>query len=397
MKYLADSTINYPESGIRVMFELATKFPNAINLSIGEPNFETAVHIKEAAIKAIQDDHTKYSLNAGLYELRQAIANRYNKEFSYDFLPENVMVAAGGIEAIFLALAAIINPGDEVIIPDPAYPNYCGTVTMLGGNIIRVPLYEEKNWKLQSVDLENVITSKTKVLIINYPTNPLGAILDKSDLVKLAKVVKKHNIIVISDEVYDKIIYDNYIHCSMSQIDDVKKQVLVINSMSKSYAMTGWRLGFILGNKEIIENIPKLQEGIVSCLPPFIQMAAVAALNGPQECVDEMVLHYKRRRDIMVDGLNSIKGFKCFKSEGSFYAFANIKAFGKSSEEFAIELLKEAGVICVPGSAFGNMGEGYIRFSFANSDENLIEAIRRIRKHIINNYQFIREGDENGH
>lgn len=386
MEYISKATKNYPRSGIRVMFDLAAKYPNAINLSVGEPNFETPEHIKAAAIEAINAGATKYNPNAGLYELRQAIADRYSKVFNYNYKPENVMVAVGGMEAIFLALSTIVNHGDEVIIPDPAYPNYCGTVSILGGKIVRVPLYEEHGFRLQPEDLEKVITPKTRALILNYPTNPVGAILNKEDVQKLAQIVKKHNIMVISDEVYDNIIYDGNAHYSISQVEDVRKQVLVINSMSKTYAMTGWRVGYILGDKEIIDNMPKLQEGICSCLPPFIQKAAIAALRGPQDCVEEMVAHYRRRRDILVNGLNSIKGFKCLASGGSFYAFANIKYFGKTSEEFAIDILKGAGVVCVPGSAFGQMGEGYIRFSFANSDENLIEAVRRIKKYVVENY-----------
>jgi aminotransferase len=386
MKYLADSTINYPRSGIRVMFDLALKYPDAINLSLGEPNFETPDHIKQAAIEAIQAGITKYNPNAGLYELRQAIADKYTREFGFNYAPENIMVAVGGMEAIFLALATIMDIGDEIIVPDPGYPNYSGTVTILGGKVVKVPLYEKNDFRLKPQDLEKVITPRTKALILNYPTNPLGAVLAKEDVEDLASIVKKHDIMVISDEVYDKIIYDDNIHYSIGQIEDIRKQVLVVNSMSKTYAMTGWRVGFVVGDEEIIGNMPKLQEGVTACLPPFIQKAAIAALNGPQEVVSEMVDHYRRRRGILIEGLNSIKGFKCLKSGGSFYAFVNIKAFGKTSQEFAIEILKEAGVVCVPGSAFGEMGEGYIRFSFANSDENLQEAVRRIREYIEKKY-----------
>ena len=382
MNYLSNTTLNYPASGIRVMFDLASKYPDAINLSLGEPNFETPEHIKAAGIKAISEGLTKYNPNAGLYELREAVAEKYGNDLGYKIEAENVMIAAGAMEAIFLALAAIIDNGDEVIIPDPGYPNYSGTVATLGGKMVRVPLYEEYGFKLQPEDLEKAITPKTKVLIMNYPTNPLGAILKKEDVEKLAEVVKKHNIVVISDEVYDKIIYDENVHYSISQVEDVRKQVLVVNGLSKTYAMTGWRIGFIIGDKEIIKNMPKIQEGVVSCLPPFVQMAAVEALRGPQDCVEEMVSHYKRRRKIITDGLNSIKGFKCLESGGTFYAFSNIKSFGKTSKEFAVEILQEAKVVCVPGSAFGEMGEGYIRLSFANSDENLYEAVKRIKNYI---------------
>ncbi len=257
---------------------------------------------------------------------------------------------------------------------------------MLGANIVRIPLYEEKGFKLQPEDLEKAITPNTKALILNYPNNPLGAILEKEDVEKLAKVVKKHGIMVISDEMYDKIIYDGNKHFSMAQIPEVKKQVLIINGFSKTYAMTGWRVGYIVGDEEIISHMPKLQESIVSCSPVFIQQAAVDAISGSQEAVDQMVSDYYRRRDILVDGLNDIPGFKCLKSGGTFYAFANIKSFGKTSQEFAEEILREARVVGVPGSAFGEMGEGYMRFSFANSDENLKEAVRRIKEYVLKEY-----------
>lgn len=386
MRYISEMTKEYPKSGIRVMFDLASKYPDAINLTVGEPNFDTPEHIKQSAIKAIEDNMTRYSANAGLYELRQAIANKYTNEFGEPYSPENVMVTVGAMEAIFLTLMTLFNPGDEIIIPDPAYPNYVGAATMLGCKIVRIPLYEEKGFKLQPEDLEKAITPKTKALILNYPNNPLGAILEKEDVEELAKVVKKHDIIVISDEVYDKIIYDGNKHFSMAQIPEVKKQVLIINGFSKTYAMTGWRVGYIVGDEEIIGNMPKLQESIVSCSPVFIQKAALDAISGSQDAVDEMVSDYYRRRDILVDGLNDIPGFKCLKSGGSFYAFANIKSFGKTSQEFAEEILREAKVVGVPGSAFGEMGEGYMRFSFANSDENLKEAVRRIKEYILKKY-----------
>ncbi len=382
MEYISERAKNYPKSGIRVMFDLVSKYPDAINLTVGEPNFETPKHIKQSAVKAIEDNMTKYSANAGLYELRQAIADKYTNEFGEPYSPENVMVTAGAMEAIFLTLMIIINPGDEIIVPDPAYPNYIGAATMSGCKIVRIPLYEEKGFKLQPEDLEKAITPRTKALILNYPNNPLGAILEKENVEKLAEIVKKHNIIVISDEVYEKIIYDGNEHFSMAQIPDVKKQVLIVNGVSKTYAMTGWRIGYVVGDEEIISNMPKLQESIVSCLPVFIQKAALDAINGSQEAVNEMVKDYYRRRDILVDGLNGIPGFKCMKSGGSFYAFANIKSFGKTSQEFAEEILREAKVAGVPGSAFGEMGEGYMRFSFANSDENLKEAIRRIKEYV---------------
>ncbi|MFS0646277.1 pyridoxal phosphate-dependent aminotransferase [Siminovitchia sp. 179-K 8D1 HS] len=383
---LSNVAKNYPASAIRRMFELANQYEDIIKLTVGEPNFETPDHIKIAAKNGIDENLTHYVSNAGTDELRQAVAKKYTVEFGTEYTSDQVMVAFGGMEAIMLALVATINPGDEVLIADPSYPNYLGQIFMLGGKAVPVPVYEENAFKLKAEDVEKAITSKTKAIILNSPSNPLGAVLEEKDIKQLAEVVLKHNLIVISDEVYEKIIYDDKVHFSIAQIPDVKDNVLIINSLSKTYAMTGWRVGFVIGNEKIISVMPKIQEGMASCVPPFIQKAAVEAINGSQLIVKEMLEHYKRRREILITGLNEIPGFSCIHTEGSFYAFPNIKEFKKPSEDFAIELLTEAGVAVTPGSAFGNMGEGYLRFSFANSDENLIEAVRRIREHVEKKY-----------
>ncbi|KOY80279.1 pyridoxal phosphate-dependent aminotransferase [Lysinibacillus macroides] len=386
MNHLSNVAKNYPASAIRRMFELANQYEDVIKLTVGEPNFATPDYIKQAAKIGIDENLTHYVSNAGTDELRQAVARKYTLEFGEEYTSDQVMVAFGGMEAIMLALVATINPGDEVIIADPAYPNYLGQILMLGGKAVPVPVYEENAFKLKAEDVEKAVTSKTKAIILNSPSNPLGSVLNEKDTRELAEVVLKHDLIVISDEVYEKIIYDDEVHFSMAQIPEVKENVLIINSLSKTYAMTGWRVGFVIGNKDIISSMPKIQEGVASCVPPFIQKAAVAAINGPQSVVEEMVTHYKRRRGILINGLNEIPGFSCINSAGAFYAFANIKAFKKPSEEFAIELLKGAKVAVTPGSAFGKMGEGYLRFSFANSDENLIEAVNRIKNYVKENY-----------
>ena len=383
MNYISKVASNYPGSGIRVMFELANQYNGLINLCIGEPNFETPDYIKESAKKAIDDGFTHYVSNAGIPELRQAISNKYKRELGYECTAENVMVTVGGMEAILLSLISIVDPGDEVIVTNPCYPNYPGQIMTVGANVVYAPIYEENKFKLQAEDLEKAITPKTKAVFLNSPCNPVGSVLTKEDLEALAEVVLKHNLMVISDEVYEKIYYDGCTHFSMSQIPEIKDKILVVNSFSKTYAMTGWRIGYVVGDKKIISQMPKIQEGITSCVPSFIQKAAVDAINGPQDAIEQMLADYTRRRDILIDGLNAIPGIKCIKSPGSFYAFSNIKSFGKKSVDFAIELLKEAGVVAVPGSAFGSMGEGYLRFSFANSDENLREAVRRIAKHVV--------------
>lgn len=385
MKYLSKIAKEYPSSVIRKMFDLADEYDDLISLTLGEPNFDTPQNIIDAGKKALDEGYTHYTPNAGITELREAIANSY-KHYSEDYSYENVMITIGGMEALYLSMVTTLNPGDEVIIPDPGYANYEGQLQMLGVKPVKVPLYEENDFKIKAEDIENAITPKTKAILLNYPSNPLGSVLDKEDILEIAEVIKKHDLVVYSDEVYDKIMYDGHEHYSLAQIPEIRDQVLIINSLSKTYAMTGWRLGYIVGSKEIISEMPKLQEAIVSCVPTFIQKAAVEAIENSQDAAEEMLAHYTRRRDILIDGLNKIPGISCLKSPGSFYAFPNIKAFGKTSMEFAMDLLTEAKVLVVPGSAFGEMGEGYLRIVFAASDEDLKEALRRIENHLMKNY-----------
>ncbi|MDY0257422.1 pyridoxal phosphate-dependent aminotransferase [Gudongella oleilytica] len=381
MSYLSDIALNYPASGIRKMFDLAQKYDDVVKLTVGEPNFDTPQNIKDAAKRAIDEGYTHYSPNAGLPELREAIAKEYLK-YSRDYTLENVMITVGGMEAITMCLIATVNPGDEVIIPDPCFPNYVGQVMVAGARPVSVPVYEENDFSIKAEDIEKAITPKTKAILLNSPSNPLGSVITKDEIIKIADLVRKYDLIVYSDEVYDKIIFDDFEYFSIAQIPEVRDQVLVINSFSKSHAMTGWRIGYIVGHEGIISAMPKLQEGIVSCVSTFTQRAALEALQGSQDEVRKMHSDYLRRRDILIDGLNSIPGITCKKSPGSFYAFANIKELGVSSEQFAEDLVKHARVVVVPGSAFGSMGEGYFRTVFANSDENLKEAVRRIDEYV---------------
>lgn len=381
MKHLSRIATDYPASGIRRMFDLAEQYDDVIKLTVGEPNFDTPINIKEAAKRAIDDGFTHYNPNAGLGELRQVIADRY-KKYSEDYTYENVMITVGGMEAITLSLITTVDPGDEVIVPDPGFPNYIGQIMLAGAKPVAVPVYEQNHFKIKAKDIERAITPKTKAILLNSPSNPLGSVLDKADVEAIAEIAVKYDLLVYSDEVYDRLIYDGREYFSMAQIPEVRDRVIIINSLSKTYAMTGWRLGYIVGSREIISNMPKLQEGIASCVPTFIQKAAVEALTGPQTAIESMLRDYARRRDILIDGLNLIQGITCQKPPGSFYAFVNIKSFGKTSMEFAEELVRGARVVTVPGSAFGSMGEGYLRIVFANSDENLKEAVRRIDAYI---------------
>ena len=385
MGHLSKIALNYPASGIRRMFDLAAKYDDAIKLTLGEPNFDTPANIKQAAKKAIDDGYTHYNPNAGLLELREVIADYY-KKYSMQYSFDNVMVTVGALEALTLSLMTTVDPGDEVIVPDPCFPNYIGQIMLAGAIPVSVPVYEENDFKIRARDIKRAVTSRTKGIVLNSPSNPLGSVLDRDEIARIAQVAEENDLLVYSDECYERLLYDGQEYFSMAQLPQALKRVLVINSLSKTYAMTGWRIGFVVGSQEIISNMPKIQEGIVSCVSTFTQKAAIEALTGPQTAVDDMVANYRRRRDILIDGLNGIPGFKCNKSPGSFYAFANIKEFGKTSMEFAEELIRGARVVTVPGSAFGKMGEGYLRMVFANSDENLKEAVRRIANYIKETY-----------
>ena len=384
--YMSDRAKNYPASGIRKMFDLAAQYPEAIKLTVGEPNFDTPQYIKEAAKKAIDEGQTHYAPNAGIPELREAVAGKYRKRYWEGYTKDHVIITVGAMEGLMLSMMLLLNPGDEILVPDPCFPNYYGQASIVGAKAVPVPTYEKYDYRMQAADIEKAITPHTRALLLNSPCNPTGAVLTKEDILAIAKVVQEHDLWVLTDEPYDAIVYDGVQPYSIAQVPEVRGRVMVLNSFSKSYAMTGWRIGYLVAPEpEYIKKMAQLQEGVASCVSTFTQAAATEALKSTA-CVDQMVADYTRRRDILVDGLNAIPGITCRKSAGSFYAFPNIKAFGKTSQEFAEELLKNAGVVTVPGSAFGDMGEGYLRLVFANSDENLKEAVRRIADYVAEIY-----------
>ena len=383
MNHISNLSANYPKSAIRDMFRIAANYSDTVNLCNGEPNFETPDHIKEAACKALRDGMTKYATEPGLLSMREAVADKYTEQFGTHYTPENVIVTIGGVEGIFLTLAATMNPGDEVIIPDPAYTCYEGQVLTLGGTPVRVPLREEYGFQLQPEDLEKAITPKTKAVVLCYPSNPIGAVLSPEDGAKIAEIVAKHDILVISDEVYEKIIFDGRKHFSMGQIPEIRNNVLVVNSLSNRYTYSGWRIGYtVCADTEIIAHMCTMQQAVASCLPTFVMAAGTAALRGPQDCVEDMRQQYERRRDLLYNGLSEIPGLKPFRTQGSFCTFINIKDFGMTSHDFSMDLLKNAGVMTIAGSAFGSMGEGFLRICFANSDENIKEGIRRMKEYL---------------
>ncbi|MEM3546846.1 MAG: pyridoxal phosphate-dependent aminotransferase [Candidatus Bathyarchaeia archaeon] len=351
-----------------------------IHFEIGEPDFDTPEHIKEAAIKALREGFTHYTPSPGIPELREAIADSIEEEFGVEYTPDEVMVTPSGKTAIFYALVSVVGEGDEVIMPTPSFPAYESVVRFLNAKPVFVELEEEEDFRLKPELVESKVTPKTRAIVINSPHNPCGSILTRSDVEGLADLALKHDLMLITDDVYHKLIYDGFRHESVVSIPDVKDRTILINSLSKTYAMTGWRVGYVAANRELINHMTILQNNVVSCVPSFIQKASIAALRGPQDFVKKMVEEYTRRRDIIVDGLNKIKGFVCKKPLGAFYAFVNVKNVGLTDIELAEYLLKEAKVATLHGSAFGYGGEGYLRFSYATSMEKIKEGLKRIKE-----------------
>ncbi len=360
--------------------ELEAQGKEIIHLQIGEPDFDTPKNIVEKAKWALDHGYHHYTPSQGMIELRKTIAEyltNTRKPTQWD--PSEIVVAPGGKPIIVTAIMALLNPGDEVILPNPTYPAYKSFIDFIGAKAVSVPVLEEKDFRFNVKDLKAKITPKTKMLILNSPSNPTGGFLTMEDYEEIAYLVKKHNLIVFSDEIYSRIIYEGE-HASISQIPGMKEHTIILDGFSKTYAMTGWRLGYGAGPKKIIEAMTNLMLNTVSCTNTATQVAGIEALTGPQDEVEKMVAEFKRRRDVIVDGLNKLPGFSCKKPKGAFYVFPNIKGIGMKSRELMEYLLNEAGVACLPGTDFGEYGEGYLRFSYANSVENIKKALDRIEK-----------------
>ncbi|GAA3837762.1 pyridoxal phosphate-dependent aminotransferase [Brevibacterium ammoniilyticum] len=368
----------YPASDIRKMFNIALNYPEAVKLTVGEPDFPTPEHIKQAGIRAIENDETKYVANAGLPDLRAAIAGKYSVRWDREVTADNVMITFGAMEALTLSLDTTVSPGQEVIIADPSFPNYLGQIHRLGAIAVPVPVTEESGFKVHADDVRAAVTKKTAAIIINSPSNPLGSIIDREDLGQIADLADEFGFTIISDEVYDEIVFDDATFTSIAEVRPGFDRFLVVGSFSKTYAMTGWRCGFVIGPAAFIPPMPLLQEGLTSSLPAFVQEAAIAAVTGPQSVVAEMVSSYAQRRDLIVDRVNAIDGISVLRPEATFYAFANVKDWGMTSWEVATALLERHGLATIPGSAFGPAGEGYLRLTFAVSPETIEEACRRL-------------------
>lgn len=377
--YISKVVKEIKPSGIRKFFDVAKQVEGVISLGVGEPDFDTPWHIREAAIYAIEAGKTTYTENAGLLELRIAIAQYQKRRYNLTYDPEHeILVTVGGSEAIDICFRALLNPGDEVIIPIPSYVAYEPAVILAGGGCRHLELKSENEFKITKEMLLDCITEKTKVLLLNYPSNPTGGTMSEEDYAQLVPIIKKHNLIVISDEIYADLIYEGS-HTSLACFEAIKQQVLIISGCSKAFAMTGWRLGYVLGNIAFIQAITKIHQYTIMAAPIMSQYAALEAFRSGDQNVEDMRVAYKGRRNYIVEGFNKL-GLTTHLPKGAFYIFPDIRITGLTSEQFCEALLKEQKVACVPGNAFGEAGEGFIRVSYAYSIEEIKIALDRIEK-----------------
>ena len=380
-KWISQRADMVPWSGVRKMFNYAQKYSNVINLSLGEPDFDTPQHIIKAAIEAMKKGYTHYTPNAGLIEFREAVAEKLRKENGIDVDPETEVIATvGAMGALSLAMLTIVNPGDEVLIPNPGFASYEAQVILAEGKPVSYSLNEDKGFDINAEEIAGLITNKTRAILVNTPSNPTGSVLSEKSLKKIAEIAIENDLLVISDEAYEAITYDDFRHVSIASLPDMKDRTISIFSFSKTYAMTGWRIGFAAANEEIIRQMTKLQEHLAAHPSSISQMAAIAALRGPKDHIKKMVKEYSERRELIMEELAEIPEIKCFRPQGAFYVFPNIKAFKMSSEDFAMHILEKARVIIVPGTAFGNNGEGYVRISYAASKEEISRAMTRMKQ-----------------
>lgn len=364
-------------SGIRRFFDIASELEGVISLGVGEPDFLTPWSIRRAAITALEKGKTVYTSNAGLIELRKSLSKYIEKHTGQVYDPDHeIVVTVGGSEAIDLGIRALIEPGDEVLIVEPSFVCYAPIVTLMGGVPVRIETKLEDNFKLTPQALKNKITDKTKLLILPFPNNPTGAVMRKPDLEAIAEVLKDTNIVILSDEIYSELTYGEK-HTSIVEIDGMKERTILINGFSKAFAMTGWRLGYLSGPREIVEHILKIHQYAIMCSPTVSQYAGIEAIENCEKDVQNMLSEYDIRRRFLVDRFNKL-GLKCFNPEGAFYVFPSIKSTGLSSEQFCEKLIYDKKVAVVPGNAFGACGEGFVRVSYAYSLSHLKEALDRI-------------------
>jgi aminotransferase len=378
--FLNKTVVSLKPSGIRRFFDIAARLEDCISLGVGEPDFETPWHISEQGIYSIERGETFYTSNQGLPELREEVCAWNKRKYGIDYQRDCCLITVGGSEAIDLALRATVEPGDEVIVLEPSYVCYTPDALLSGAKVIRIELKEEHQFKLQPEQLEAVITPKTKILVLNYPNNPTGAIMDKEDYGKIVPIILKHDLLVISDEIYSELTYDGT-HCSIASFEGMKDRTILINGFSKTFSMTGWRIGYALGPKEILAQMRKIHQFTIMCVSTSAQYASIEALKNGDEDILTMKKQYDARRKYLLKEFKKM-GIPCFEPKGAFYLFPCIKEFGMDSESFCTRLLEEQRLVLVPGTAFGDCGEGYVRVSYANSMDNLEQAIKRLKKFI---------------
>lgn len=379
--YLNPEVRNIKPSGIRRFFDLVSTRKDVITLGVGEPDFVTPWHVREAAVMSLERGKTQYTSNAGMPELREAICNYLDSSFQVQYNADNeVIVTIGGSEAIDLALRALITPGDEILIPEPCYISYSPITTLSGGVSVGIETFAKDNFKLTAESLQKAITPRSKILILCYPSNPTGGIMTYEDWLPIAKLVEENDLIVISDEIYAELTYGSK-HVSFSAMPGMRDRTILVSGFAKAFAMTGWRLGYACGHPDIIAAMLKIHQYTVMCAPTMAQYAALEALTNGLEEKDRMIESYNQRRRVVVQGFREI-GLECHEPQGAFYAFPSIKSTGLTSEQFAQRLLEEANVAAVPGDVFGLGGEGHLRCSYATSIANLSEAIERIGRFV---------------
>ncbi len=367
-----------PPSGIRRFFDIAAEMEDVISLGVGEPDFVTPWSIRESCVYGLEQGYTSYTANRGLLELREEICALQKRNFNIDYDPKtNVLVTVGVSEALDIAMRAILTPGDEILIPEPCYVSYKACASLAGAVPVAVPAKIENNFSITPADLEAHVTNKTKALLIGYPNNPTGAILTKEQLMDIANFAQEHDLIVISDEIYGDLTYGGERHVCFAGLPSMKDRTILLNGFSKAYAMTGWRIGYAMSNPAIISAMTKIHQYTMLCAPITAQIAAVEALRHGEKYMKKMVSEYDKRRRLIYDGLTNA-GLKCFEPKGAFYIFPDITSTGLTSEEFAEQLLMKEHVALVPGTAFGQCGEGYVRCSYATSVTKISEAIARI-------------------
>ena len=381
MSFISEKSKKIPGSMIREMFAMQDGMTDVISFALGEPDFTAPQHVIDATVASLQRGETHYTPNAGIPALRQAVSDLYKRR-SLDYTSKEVLIGAGAISLLNLACTAMLDIGDEVLVPDPGWANYVGLMMQVGAVPVPVRMKEENGFMYDVADLKAALTPKTKMILLNSPSNPTGGVASEENLRQVAEFAKENDLYILADEIYRELLWDDEPYASIAGFPGMKERTVVVDGFSKTYAMTGMRLAWAVAPEEVIVVMTKLLENVLSSVNEGVQWGGVAALNGSQECVEEMKRQYRRRREIIVNGLNDMKGVSCLMPKGAFYAFPNISKLGLSAREFAMRLLKEKPVVVVPGTGFGEGGEGFVRLAYATSEENIREGLRRMKEFV---------------